>query len=114
MAPPLLQGRQALVGGVGRATEEEEDIDPALAREALRDPSKLMSTGSDLINNLLKCALLSARTVTGCLPTPHNGQEDSGRERPLTHVRPASAGGLLSICWWSESTAFQSTDLQCR
>ena len=44
------------MGGVGRATEEEEDIDPALAREALRDPSKLMSTGSDLINNLLKCA----------------------------------------------------------
>ena len=58
MGLPVLQGRQALVNGVGRATEEEEDIDPALAREALRDPSKLFSTGSDLINNLLKCAPL--------------------------------------------------------
>lgn len=49
-----VKGRQALVGGVGRATEEEEDIDPALAREALRDPSKLMGAGSALIDNLLK------------------------------------------------------------
>lgn len=49
-----IKGRQALVGGVGRATEVEEDIDVVLAREALRDPSKLLTTGSDMINDLLK------------------------------------------------------------
>ena len=41
---------------MGRATEVEEDIDVVLAREALRDPSKLLTTGSDMINDLLKWA----------------------------------------------------------
>ena len=53
-----MQGRQELVGGVGRATEVEEDIDPALARAAVTEPDKLLIAGSALIDDQLKCEAL--------------------------------------------------------
>lgn len=68
------------MGGVGRATEVEEDIDVVLAREALRDPSKLLTTGSDMINDLLKWASISS--PSSCLITR---SEDMSRD--LTGTR---------------------------
>ena len=42
------------MGGVGRATEVEEDIDPAVARAALDEPDTLLTAGSALIDDLLR------------------------------------------------------------
>jgi uncharacterized protein YjbK len=37
-----LKGRQSMVGGVGTATEVEEDVDPKEARTWLQEPNKLL------------------------------------------------------------------------
>lgn len=48
-----LQGRQSMVGGVGTATEVEEDANPAEARKWLTDPDALLNLqGSDILEKL--------------------------------------------------------------
>jgi adenylate cyclase class IV len=47
------KGRQELDGGVGRASEEEEDVkDPVAARLCLQDPGALFEMGSPLVARL--------------------------------------------------------------
>lgn len=47
-----LKGRQVLKDGVGRASEEEEDVDPILARSFISDPSMLLHLDSALMKRL--------------------------------------------------------------
>jgi len=48
-----MKGRQSMVGGVGTATEVEEDVDPAEARKWLTDPDALLNLqGSDILEKL--------------------------------------------------------------
>lgn len=48
-----LQGRQSMVGGVGTATEVEEDCNPAEARKWLKDPDALLNLrGSNILEKL--------------------------------------------------------------
>lgn len=48
-----VKGKQVLKDGIGRAPEEEEEVDPALAREFIRDSSTLLSYDkSELIQKL--------------------------------------------------------------
>lgn len=46
------KGRQTIEGGVGVAAEEEETVDPALARTFLTDPSTLAALDSPLLSKL--------------------------------------------------------------
>lgn len=46
------KGKQVLENGVGRAPEEEEEIEVAVAREFLKDPSTLVNHESTLMNKL--------------------------------------------------------------
>ena len=48
----VLQGRQALQGGVGRAEELEEDVDPKLARSFLGEPDKLLNLDTPLMKKI--------------------------------------------------------------
>jgi type IV secretory pathway TrbF-like protein len=61
-----------LVGGVGRATEVEEDIDPAVARAALEEPDKLLTAGSALIDDLLRCNEAFAHVVSNVIQVQEN------------------------------------------
>ncbi|KAL3146052.1 hypothetical protein ABBQ38_015404 [Trebouxia sp. C0009 RCD-2024] len=48
-----MKGRQSMVGGVGTATEVEEDVDPAEARKWLTNPDALLNLqGSDILEKL--------------------------------------------------------------
>lgn len=47
-----IKGKQVLKDGIGRAPEEEEPVDPALARQFLQDPAKLLHLGTPLLENL--------------------------------------------------------------
>jgi uncharacterized protein YjbK len=51
-----IKGRMVMENGIGRATEEEDDIDPTLGRKALQDPQVLLSSSSShpLITKLIK------------------------------------------------------------
>lgn len=46
------KGKQVLENGVGRAPEEEEEVDVSVAREFLKDPNLLVSHGSTLMTKL--------------------------------------------------------------
>ena len=48
------KGKQVLKDGVGRAPEEEEEVDPALARKFIESPNLLLEHESDLIQKLRK------------------------------------------------------------
>eukprot|EP00890_Picochlorum_soloecismus_P004631 jgi/Picsp_1/5169/NSC_02532-R1_protein len=48
------KGRQVLKDGVGRAPEEEEEVDPALARKFIESPELLLEHESKLIQKLRK------------------------------------------------------------
>lgn len=50
----MLQGKQLLVDGIGRATEINEPIDAVAARRYLEEPSQLLQLPSDMIQNLAK------------------------------------------------------------
>ena len=41
-----------LQDGIGRSPEEEEPVDPAAAREFVRDPARLLAHASPLIDKL--------------------------------------------------------------
>ena len=47
-----VQARQALQGGVGRAEEMEEDVDPQEARSFLGQPDKLLNLDSPLMKKI--------------------------------------------------------------
>ncbi len=47
-----MQGRMAMEGGVGRATEVEEDIDPATGRDFLEHPDKLLALESPILEKV--------------------------------------------------------------
>lgn len=49
------QGKQVLQGGIGRATEEEEPLEPLAARRYLQDPSALLALGTPLMEKLKRC-----------------------------------------------------------
>ncbi len=57
-APPCtpssspVQGKQVLQDGIGRAPEEEEQVDPAVARSFLTQPAKLLALGTPLLEGL--------------------------------------------------------------
>eukprot|EP00897_Mesotaenium_endlicherianum_P008186 jgi/Mesen1/7396/ME000388S06615 len=47
-----LKGKSVMADGIGRSTEEEEEIDPAIGRACILNPSKLASVDSPLLNSL--------------------------------------------------------------
>ena len=54
--PPLyLQGKQVLKDGIGRAPEEEEPVDPALARQFLQARLRCLSCRPALNGGCLAC-----------------------------------------------------------
>ena len=48
------QGRASLVDGIGRAFEEEEDMDCAYARKCLENPDSILEMQSDLVQRIKK------------------------------------------------------------
>lgn len=48
------QGRQELVGGIGRGTELERDLDPQRARSLLTSPDGLLDLKIDFVDELCK------------------------------------------------------------
>ena len=49
----LMQGRQSMVGGVGTATEDEEDVNPAEARKWIQQPDLLLNLqGSPILEKV--------------------------------------------------------------
>ena len=73
------QGKQNIIGGIGRGSEEEHDIDPEAAREYLQAPSKLLDLDSPIIQRLIKCdasqvfAYLSVRMASCEVLTQERG-----------------------------------------
>jgi uncharacterized protein YjbK len=59
------KGKQVLKDGVGRAAEEEEDVDPEKARAFLKDPESLLSHDSSLISKLREEFGLTGLTSLG-------------------------------------------------
>lgn len=55
LLPSIAQGKQELVGGIGRGTELETDIDPIKARELLQHPDGLLQLKIDFVDNLCRC-----------------------------------------------------------
>ena len=49
-----MQGKQELVGGVGRGSELETEIDPINARQLLDQPNKLLNLHVDFVDELQK------------------------------------------------------------
>ena len=49
-----VQGKQELVGGIGRGSELEADIDPAKGRQLLKDPTQLLGMHIDFVHELQK------------------------------------------------------------
>ena len=49
-----MQGKQELVGGIGRGSELETDIDPAKGRQLLKDPTQLLGMHIDFVDDLQK------------------------------------------------------------
>lgn len=49
-----MQGRIKLEGGIGRATEVEEDVDPLLARTFLAEPNGLLDLDCQVVQDLKK------------------------------------------------------------
>ena len=47
-----MQGKQELVGGVGRGSELETEIDPINARQLLEQPNKLLDLQVDFVDEL--------------------------------------------------------------
>ena len=47
-----VKGKSIITEGVGRASEEEEDVDPALARKVLADPAALLAAGIPLVDKV--------------------------------------------------------------
>eukprot|EP00879_Flechtneria_rotunda_P016822 GHRR01017607.1.p1 GENE.GHRR01017607.1~~GHRR01017607.1.p1 ORF type:complete len:202 (+),score=60.18 GHRR01017607.1:305-910(+) len=60
-----LKGQQVLVDGIGRASEVEEPVDPAVGREALKNPSSLLQLPGDILQNLAKHYNLSELKCLG-------------------------------------------------
>ena len=58
------QGRQELREGVGRGTEEEEDLDPIAARQFLSQPSKLLELDSPLVQKVRRSVLAPSMLCT--------------------------------------------------
>lgn len=50
----VMQGKQILQDGIGRATEIEEELDAADARRFLQQPSELLKLPSELMQNLAR------------------------------------------------------------
>ena len=69
------------MGGVGRAEELEEDVDPKAARSFLGEPDKLLNLNSPLMKKIKQCVLLyppppppptkTPRQPSGQAPTPN-------------------------------------------
>lgn len=55
------KGKQELVGGIGRGTELETDIDPIKARELLQHPDGLLQLKIDFVDNL--CSKLGVQSL---------------------------------------------------
>lgn len=53
------QGKQVLSDGIGRAPEEEHEVDPVAARAFLTDPALLLNLGTPLLEKV-------KRWVGGC------------------------------------------------
>ena len=51
-----VQGQQVLTDGIGRGTEEEEDLDPKAARQFLTEPSRLLQLESPLVQKVRRRA----------------------------------------------------------
>ena len=51
-----VQGQQVLTDGIGRGTEEEEDLDPKAARQFLTEPSRLLELESPLVQKVRRRA----------------------------------------------------------
>jgi hypothetical protein len=49
------QGRQELREGIGRGTEEEEDLDPVAARRFIAEPAALLQLDSPLVQKVRRC-----------------------------------------------------------
>lgn len=49
-----LKGKQLLVDGIGRATEVENDVDPAAARRFLEHPDDILAHACDLVDGMRK------------------------------------------------------------
>ena len=51
-----VQGQQVLTDGIGRGTEEEEDLNPKAARQFLTEPSRLLELESPLVQKVRRRA----------------------------------------------------------
>ncbi len=58
-----MQGGQVITDGVGRGSEVEDDVDPAAAREFLKNPSKLLELDLPFIQELKQCATRTPEAV---------------------------------------------------
>ena len=95
------QGQQVLSDGIGRGTEEEEDLDPVAAREYLTAPSRLLQLDSHLVQKVCRraawlpsCAL--PWTLLGLLFVCRQ------RERSRMHctcLRGSAAACSDAQCW---------------
>ncbi|GJP54404.1 hypothetical protein CLOM_g13495 [Closterium sp. NIES-68] len=47
-----VKGKTVMADGIGRSTEEEEDIDPTFGRACVKDPSLLQSASTPLLSSL--------------------------------------------------------------
>lgn len=69
-----MKGRQSMVGGVGTATEDEEDVDPAAARKWIEDPDLLLNLQNSPILEKLRRELKPKHLV--CLGGFRNTRKD--------------------------------------
>lgn len=47
-----VKGKTVMADGIGRSTEEEEEIDPSFGRSCVEDPSNLLTASSPLLQSL--------------------------------------------------------------
>ncbi|DBA68804.1 TPA: hypothetical protein ACH3X2_013418 [Trebouxia sp. C0005] len=88
-----MKGRQSMVGGVGTATEVEEDCNPAEARKWLKDPDALLNLRGSNILEKLRTELKPKHLV--CLGGSRMyGKTTIMRASRWSLMRPATSGEL--------------------
>lgn len=71
--PARVQGKQVLSDGIGRAPEEEHEVDPAAARAFLLDPARLLNLGTPLLEKLKRWAARTSGGMVGGLAARRRG-----------------------------------------
>jgi hypothetical protein len=62
----------AVTDGVGRASEDEDTVEPHRARKYISDPSLILRDGIELVQNVTRCVVLEFLPLTIMVKSDHH------------------------------------------